>query len=71
MILSGEQLDLFMKNNFGYEDLKLFGKTEEAEKLKSLYQSSILDKAFRYHRVSSKKIQKLVGEDYKWISINY
>ena len=34
LILSGKQLDLFIKNNFRYEDLKLFGKTEEAENLK-------------------------------------
>ena len=25
MLLSGKQLDLFIKNNFGYDDLKFFG----------------------------------------------
>jgi len=39
LILSGKQLELFIKNNFRYEDLKLFGKTEEAENLKNDYQS--------------------------------
>ena len=59
IILSGRQLDLFIKNNFGYNDLKLFGKTEEAENLKSMYQSSILDKTITY------------GGNLQWTSINY
>jgi len=71
LILGGKELDLFIRNNFGYDDIKLFGKIEEAENLKSMYQSSMLDKVFQYHQVESRTIQKLVGEDYKWISINY
>jgi|TARA_R110002020_G_scaffold470026_1_gene695506 hypothetical protein len=71
LLLSGKQLELFMKNNFGYTDLKLFGKIKEAENLKNVYQESIMDKVFYQHTVSPKKIQELVGEDYKWVSINY
>ena len=41
MILSGKQLQLFLKNRFGYDDLKLFGKIEEAENLKKMYQDSM------------------------------
>ena len=36
IILTGKQLDLFIKNNFGYNDLKFFGKIEEAEKTKKV-----------------------------------
>ena len=71
LILGGKELELFRRNNFGYDDLKLFGKIEEAENLKSAYQSSILDKVFQFHQLDSRTIQNLVGEDYKWISINY
>tara|TARA_R100001377_G_C3175045_1_gene104499 strand:+ start:316 stop:561 length:246 start_codon:yes stop_codon:yes gene_type:complete len=42
LILGGKQLELFIKNNFGYDDLKLFGKTQEAENLKSMYQSDMM-----------------------------
>jgi hypothetical protein len=48
LILGGQQLKLFRKNNFGYNDLKLFGKLEEAENLKSVYQSTMIDKALTY-----------------------
>jgi len=48
LILGGQQLELFRKNNFGYNDLKLFGKLEEAENLKSAYQSSMIDKVLSY-----------------------
>jgi len=48
LILSGKQLELFTKNNFGYNDLKLFGKIKEAENLKVRYQASMVDKAFNY-----------------------
>ena len=48
LILGGQQLELFRKNNFGYNDLKLFGKLGEAENLKSAYQSSMIDKALSY-----------------------
>tara|TARA_R110001632_G_scaffold3840_3_gene16867 strand:+ start:503 stop:754 length:252 start_codon:yes stop_codon:yes gene_type:complete len=48
LILGGQQLELFRKNNFGYNDLKLFGKLGEAENLKSTYQSSMIDKALSY-----------------------
>ncbi len=71
LILGGKELDLFLRNNLGYDDLKLFGKLEEAESLKNMYQSSIMDKIFYQHTVSPKKIQELVGENYKWVSINY
>ena len=50
---------------------KIYIKIEEAENLKSAYQSSILDKVFQFHQLDSRTIQNLVGEDYKWISINY
>jgi|TARA_R110000787_G_scaffold40097_1_gene99934 hypothetical protein len=39
LILVDKQLDLFIKNNLGYEDLKLFGKMQEAENLKNDYQA--------------------------------
>ena len=42
LILGGQQLHLFVKNNFGYYDLKFFGKTQEAENLKSVYQSDMV-----------------------------
>jgi hypothetical protein len=48
LILGGQQLELFRKNNFGYNDLKLFGKLEEVENLKSVYQSTMIDKALTY-----------------------
>ena len=48
LILGGQQLELFRKNNFGYNDLKLFCKLGEAENLKSAYQSSMIDKALSY-----------------------
>jgi len=44
LILSGKQLELFIKNNFGYNDLKLFGRVEEGENLKILYQTWMVDK---------------------------
>ena len=48
LILGGKELELFMRNNFGYDDIKMFGKLEEAENLKSLYQSRMIDKALSY-----------------------
>jgi len=48
LILGGKQLDLFRKNQFSYDDLKIFGKLEEAENLKSEYQSSMVDKALSH-----------------------
>lgn len=45
LILGGKELELFIRNNFGYDDIKMFGKLDEAENLKSLYQSSMVDKA--------------------------
>ena len=48
LILGRQQLELFRKNNFGYNDLKLFGKLEEAENLKNAYQSSMIDKVLSY-----------------------
>ena len=59
LILSGKQLELFMKNNFGYDDLKFFGKIKEAENLKSAYQISMLDKTITYN------------DDLQWMSINF
>ena len=59
LILGGRELDLFIRNNFGYDDLKLFGKLEEAENLKSVYQSSMIDKTINYR------------SDIQWTSINF
>jgi len=59
LILGGRELDLFRRNNFGYDDLKLFGKLEEAENLKSVYQSSMFDKTINYR------------SDIQWTSINF
>ena len=59
LLLSGKQLELFMKNNFGYDDLKFFGKIKEAENLKSAYQISMLDKTITYNG------------DLQWTSINF
>ena len=59
LILSGKQLELFMKNNFGYDDLKLFGKIKEAENLKSAYQISMLVKTITYN------------DDLQWMCINF
>jgi len=59
LILGGKELDLFLKNNFGYEDLKLFGKLEDAENLKSVYQSSMFDKTITF------------GGNLQWTSINF
>ena len=60
MILSGTQLKLFIKNRFRYDDLKLFGKIEEAENLKSMYQNSMLDKTITTY-----------SSNLKWTSINF
>ena len=49
-----------MRNNFGYNDLKLFGKIEEAENLKSMYQNSMLDKTITTY-----------SGNLKWTSINF
>jgi len=59
LILGGRELDLFIRNNFGYNDIKLFGKLEEAENLKSVYQSSMIDKTINYR------------SDIQWTSINF
>ena len=59
LILRGKELDLFLKNNFGYDDLKLFGKIEDAENLKSIYQASMFDKTITY------------SGNVQWMSINF
>jgi len=59
LILGGRELALFIRNNFGYNDLKLFGKLEEAENLKSVYQSSMVDKTITY------------SGNLQWTSINF
>jgi len=59
LILVGRELDLFLKNNFGYDDLKLFGKLEDAENLKSVYQSSMFDKTITH------------SGNLRWMSINF
>ena len=59
LLLSGKQLDLFIKNNFGYDNLKFFGKIKEAENLKSVYQVRMLDKTITYNG------------DLQWTSINF
>ena len=61
LILRGRELDLFIRNNFGYNDIKLFGKMEEAENLKSMYQNSVLDKT----------ITRYTCGNLKWTSINF
>ena len=65
MILSGKQLQLFIKNRFRYDDLKLFGKIEEAEKLKEVYQESLLDKV-----ITSYTISRPTYKEYDWVNIN-
>ena len=60
ILLSGRQLELFIKNNFGYNDLKMFGKLEEAENLKSMYQNSMFDKTITSY-----------SGNLKWTSINF
>mgnify|MGYP003637464436 CR=1 FL=1 len=60
MILSGKQLQLFIKNRLGYDDLKLFGKIEEAENLKGMYQNSMFDKTITSY-----------SGNLKWVSINF
>tara|TARA_R100000908_G_scaffold37849_1_gene17443 strand:+ start:89 stop:337 length:249 start_codon:yes stop_codon:yes gene_type:complete len=59
LVLGGKELDLFLKNNFGYNDLKLFGKLEQAENLKSAYQNRMFDKMITY------------SGNLKWTSINF
>ena len=59
LILGGKELELFRRNNFGYDDLKLFGKLEEAENLKSVYQSRMFDKTITYNG------------NIQWTSINF
>ena len=49
----------YLKNNFGYNDLKLFGKLEQAENLKSAYQNRMFDKMITY------------SGNLKWTSINF
>lgn len=65
MILSDKQLQLFIKNRFGYEDLKLFGKIEEAEKLKEVYQESLFDKVLTSHTIS-----RPTYKEYEWVNFN-
>ena len=65
LILGGKELDLFMRNNFGYNDLKLFGKIEEAEKLKELYQESLLDKTITSYTISRPRYK-----EYDWVNFN-
>jgi len=59
LILGGKELDLFIKNNFGYSDLKFFGKLKEAENLKSVYQYSMVDERITF------------SGNLKWMSINF
>jgi hypothetical protein len=59
LVLGKKELDLFLKNNFGYNDLKLFGKLEQAENLKSIYQNRMFDKMITY------------SGNLKWTSINF
>ena len=65
MILSGKQLKLFIKNRFGYDDLKLFGKIEEAEKLKEVYQESRFDKV-----ITSYTISRPTHKECDWVNFN-
>ena len=65
MILSGKELQLFLKNRFGYDDLKLFGKIEEAEKLKSMYQNNMFDKV-----ITTYTIDRTNYQNFNWVSIN-
>jgi len=65
MILSGKQLQLFIKNRLGYDDLKLFGKIEEAENLKGTYQETIFDKV-----ITSYTIDRTNYKEYDWVNIN-
>jgi hypothetical protein len=65
MILSGKQLQLFIKNRFRYDDLKLFGKIEEAEKLKGVYQDSLVDKVFTSYTISRPRYK-----EYDWVNFN-
>ena len=65
MILSGKQLQLFIKNRFRYDDLKLFGKIEEAEKLKDMYQESLFDKVMTSHTIS-----RPTYKEYDWVNFN-
>ena len=65
MVLSGKQLQLFIKNRLGYDDLKLFGKIEEAEKLKSMYQNNMFDKVITTYTIDRTNYQNL-----NWVSIN-
>ena len=65
MILSGKELQLFLKNRFGYDDLKLFGKIEEAEKLKSMYQNNMFDKVITTYTIDRTNYQNL-----NWVRIN-
>jgi len=57
IILGGQQLELFIKNNFGYDDLKLFGKLEEAENLKSTYQSGMVEKWIKGNIILDAELQ--------------
>ena len=59
LILGGQQLELFTKNNFGYNDLKLFGKLEEAENLKSVYQSAMFQK-------TGLNLKNFTGTELQW-----
>jgi hypothetical protein len=65
MILSGKQLQLFIKNRLGYDDLKLFGKIEEAENLKGMYQNNRFDKVITTYTIDRTNYQNL-----NWASIN-
>lgn len=74
IILSGKQLQLFIKNRFGYDDLKLFGKIEEAENLKKMYQDSMFDKVttnwLDLNHPERYKIDRTNYESLNWVSIN-
>ena len=66
LILSGKQLDLFIKNNLRYDDLKLFGKTEEAENLKNDYQAKAVAQVLTGGPLNI----QLESINYQWTSIN-
>ena len=50
LILSGKQLELFMKNNFGYDDLKFFGKIKRFRRFSKILET---------FRTSRKKLKML------------
>ena len=66
LILSGKQLQLFIKNRLGYDDLKLFGKMEEAENLKDDYKAKAVVQVLTGGPLNI----QLENINYQWTSIN-